>query len=172
MIRAILQQYPNDFVYSVSATTRPPRPGEIHGTDYLFLSPEEFEQFIRDDRLLEWEHVHDYYYGTPRQFIDEAINQGKMVLLDIDVNGALRIAERYPQICLTIFLAPPSIDKLVERLRARKTDSAEAINRRLERIPLEMKKASQFDYIIINDDLQRTIDEVVQVIFEFRKKHN
>lgn len=172
VIRAILQQYPADFVYSISATTRPPRPGEIHGYDYLFLSPEQFQQLIDAELLLEWEQVHGYYYGTPKQFIEQAIDQGKMVLLDVDVNGALRIAKRYPQNCLTIFLAPPSMEKLVERLQARKTDSEAAIHRRLERIPMEMKKSSQFDYVIINDDLQRTIEEVVRVIHEFRKKRN
>lgn len=172
VIRAILQQFPDDFVYSVSATTRPPRPGEIHGKDYFFLSSEQFEQLIKNDLLLEWEQVHDHYYGTPRQFIEQSMAQGKMVLLDIDVNGALRIAERYRQNCLTIFLAPPSLEKLIERLKARKTDSTAAINRRLERIPMEMKKSNQFDYVIINDDFRRTVAEVVQVIHDFRNKRN
>jgi guanylate kinase len=169
IIQKILKKYPEQYVYSVSATTRKPRPGEVDGTDYFFLSDEQFQKDIENNLFLEWENVHGYLYGTPKKYIEKFIDEGKYVLLDIDVNGALRIADNYSERTITIFVAPPSMDSLIERLKNRKTDSAEEINRRLERIPMEMEKAKQFDHVIINDQLDETVEQVVRIVENFRE---
>jgi len=164
IIQKILQKYPEQYVYSISATTRKPRPGEVNGKDYFFLSEEQFRNDIENNLFLEWENVHGYLYGTPKSYIEKCIDDGKYVLLDIDVNGAFRIAENYPEKTITIFVAPPSMDMLIERLKNRKTDSAGEINKRLERIPMEMEKAKQFDHIVINDKLDTTVEEVIRIV--------
>lgn len=164
IIHKILKKYPKQFVYSISATTRKPRPGETKGKDYFFLSEEQFRNDINNNLFLEWENVHGYLYGTPKTYIEKCIDEGKYVLLDIDVNGALRVARNYPERTITIFVSPPSIDELIERLRNRKTDSDGEINKRLERIPMEIEKAKQFNHIVINDQLDRTVEEVVRII--------
>ncbi len=164
IIHKILQKYPEQYVYSVSATTRKPRPGEIDGKDYFFLSEEQFRKGIENNLFLEWENVHGYLYGTPKTYIEECINEGKYVLLDIDVKGALLLADNYLKRVITIFVSPPSMDILMERLKNRKTDSAGEINKRLERIPMEMKKAKRFDHIIINDKLDTTVEQVVKIV--------
>ena len=164
IIHKILQKYPEQYVYSISATTRKPRPGEIDGRDYFFLSEEQFRRDIENNLFLEWENVHGYLYGTPKTYIEKCINEGKYVLLDIDVNGALRIADNYPDRAITIFISTPSMDILIERLKNRKTDSVGEINKRLERIPMEMEKAKQFDYVVINDQLDNTVEQVVEIV--------
>jgi guanylate kinase len=167
IIQKILQKYPEKYVYSISATTRRPRSGEIHGRDYFFLTEEQFQNDIDNDLFLEWEKVHGYFYGTPKAYIEECIKEGKFVLFDIDVNGALRVARNHPQSTITIFISPPSIEKLIERLQNRKTDSKGEINKRLERIPMEMEKAKQFDHIVINDNLDTTVEQVVRMVENF-----
>jgi len=167
IIQGILKRYPEQYVYSISATTRKPRPGEIDGTDYFFLSEKQFNKNIEHKLFLEWENVHGYLYGTPQAYIEKYINDGKYALLDLDVNGALRVAQDYPGRTITIFISPPSIEKLVERLQNRKTDSSAEINRRLERIPMEMEKAKHFDYVVINDQLEKTVEQVVRLIEDF-----
>ena len=164
IIHKILQKYPEQYVYSISATTRKPRPGEIDGRDYFFLSEEQFRRDIKNNLFLEWENVHGYLYGTPKTYIEKCINEGKYVLLDIDVNGALRIADNYPDRAITIFISTPSMDMLIERLKNRKTDPVGEINKRLERIPMEMEKAKQFDYVVINDQLDNTVEQVVEIV--------
>jgi guanylate kinase len=167
IIHKILQKYHDQYVYSVSATTRKPRPGEIDGKDYFFLSKEQFRRDIENNLFLEWENVHGYLYGTPKTYIEKCINEGKYVLLDIDVNGALRIADNYPDRVITIFISMPSMDMLIERLKNRKTDSVGEISRRLERIPMEMEKAKQFDHVVINNQLDKTVEQVVKFIENF-----
>ncbi|UCE05186.1 MAG: guanylate kinase [bacterium] len=164
VIQKILQKHSEKYVYSISATTRKPRPGEIDGKDYFFLSEEQFRNNISNDLFLEWENVHGYFYGTPKAYIEKCINDGKFVLLDIDVNGALQVAQNYPEKTITIFISPPSMEKLIERLQNRQTDSDEEINKRLERIPIEMEKSKQFDYIVFNYKLDKTAEEVVRIV--------
>ena len=168
IIHRILQKYPEQYVYSISATTRKPRPGEIDGKDYFFLSEERFQRDIINDLFLEWQNVHGYLYGTPKNYIDKCIGEGKYVLLDIDVNGALRVVDNYLQRTITIFVSPPSMEMLIKRLKNRKTDSASEINRRLERIPMEMEKAKQFDHVVINDKLDTTVEQVVRIVENFK----
>ncbi|HEX9973797.1 MAG TPA: guanylate kinase [bacterium] len=171
VIYRIIEKYDGNFVYSISATTRQPRPGEKNGKDYFFLTQQEFEDQIKKDLLLEWEQVHGYCYGTPKSYVEQAIAAGKFVLLDIDVNGALQIAHKFPQNTLTIFVAPPSLDELIQRLRNRKTDSENEINKRLERIPVEMEQSKRFDYVVINEKLENTVAEIVKIIKTNQKKN-
>ena len=156
IIHNILARYPKQFVYSVSATTRKPRPNEVHGKDYFFLSTEQFEKDINNDRFLEWEIVHGYYYGTPKKHIYDFITRDKNVLLDIDVKGAFAVTKKFTGNAITIFIVPPSIDELIRRLKNRKTDSNEEIDKRLKRIPMEMENSNKFDYIVINKTIIKT----------------
>ena len=164
IIHKVLESDPEKFIYSVSATTRDSRPGEIHGKDYFFLTEKQFFEKVEEKQFLEWEEVHGYYYGTDLIFIKKTIKEGKYVLLDLDVNGALRVAQNYEGSAITIFIAPPSVDELIIRLQKRKTDSVHEINKRLKRIPMEMKKSTQFDYIVVNNKLDQTVNNVLKII--------
>lgn len=166
IIQKILERDTEKFIYSISATTRKRRPGEVHGKDYFFLSVSQFLKKIEKNQFLEWEQVHGHYYGTDLNFIEQCIKNEKYVLLDIDVNGALEVTKNYQGKAVTIFIAPPSIDVLVKRLKARKTDSEQEINRRLQRIPLEMEKSKEFDYIVVNNNLNETVNIVIKIIDE------
>ncbi len=164
-IARTLEQKYNNLVISISATTRPRRPNEQDGVDYYFLSTEEFEEAIRRGRFLEYELVHGYYYGTLKDSVDDAVREGKTVLFDIDVNGALSIKKHYPQ-ALLIFIKPPSKEILVERLKKRRSESEEAIHKRLQRMEYEYTMGKRFDHIVVNDDLQRVIKEIEHLITE------
>jgi guanylate kinase len=164
IINKVLETDPEKFIYSVSATTREPRPGEIHGKDYFFLTEKQFFENVEEKQFLEWEEVHGYYYGTDLNFIKKTTKEGKYALLDLDVNGALRVAQNYEGSAITIFIAPPSDDELTIRLQKRKTDSVQEINKRLKRIPMEMKKSTQFDYIVVNNKLDQTVNNVLKII--------
>ncbi len=168
VIKNIDQEKNDDYIYSVSMTTRPPRAGEVDGRDYWFVSHDEFQRKIENGELIEYEQVHDWFYGTPKAPVLTWLTQGKVVLLDLDVLGALRLKEQLGDEVLLIFLRPPSEDVLVERLKKRSTESAEQINRRLERVHLEMSKADDFDVVIVNDNLNETIDNVKKTINEHR----
>ncbi len=148
---------------SVSATTRPPRYNEVHGKHYYFISKEEFLEKIKNNEFLEYENVFGNYYGSLRSQVLQQLEQGFSVLFDIDVNGALRIKKNYPDAVL-IFIKPPSPEELERRLRARKTEDEAVIRKRLERIPEEYRKAEKFDHIVINDDLDKAVEEVEQII--------
>lgn len=158
----------SDYIYSVSMTTRPPRDGEVNGRDYWFVSHDEFQRKIKNDELIEYEQVHDWFYGTPKAPIQEWLANGKTVLLDLDVLGALCLKKQLGDEVLLIFLRPPREEVLIERLKNRSTESIEQINRRLERVHLEMSKANEFDIVIVNDDLQDTIKNVKKIIHENR----
>lgn len=147
--------------FSVSATTRPARPGEVHGEDYLFLSQEEFDRLLAEDAFLEWAVVHKKHrYGTLRSTVDEALAGGKNVLLEIDLQGARQVRQRLPEAHF-VFLAPPSFDDLVSRLTGRGTESAEEQQRRLETARIELAAESEFDVTIINDDVDRAARELI-----------
>lgn len=171
IIQLILQRFADQYVYSISATTRMPRPGEVNGRDYFFLTEAQFQTDIENGRFLEYENVHGYLYGTPNAFVEKCLTEGKRVLLDLDVNGALQAAKSYPARTITIFIAPPSIEVLMHRLQHRQTDSAAEINKRLERIPMEMEKAKLFDHIVINDQLEKTAEQVVRLVEAFTMRN-
>lgn len=170
VIRRILKRNPDKFVYSISTTTRKPRPNEINGIDYHFLSEGEFKEKIENNQFLEWEEVHGYYYGTDANFIEKCLNAGKHVLLDLDVNGSLSVAEKYKNRAITVFIAPPSVNVLIERLKKRNAESEEEINERMKRIPMEMEKSLKFDYVIVNENLEETVENVMNIINKANSK--
>ena len=152
-------------MFSVSATTRSQRRGERDGIDYYFVSREKFEELIHSGALIEHEEIFGNYYGTPKSEVERARQMSKSLLFDIDVKGGISIRKQFPAESLLIFIAPPDFTVLEARLRARKTESAETIERRLERAGMEMGMASQYDHIIVNDHLKRAVEEVEGLIF-------
>lgn len=148
---------------SVSATTRSPRSGEVEGVHYFFLKKEDFRKMIEDGQLLEWAEVYGNYYGTPLRYVRETLDGGNDIILEIDIQGAFQVKEKLPEAVL-IFIAPPSKSDLELRLLSRGADSPEEIEKRLECAAGEMKLASRYDYIIINDEIRRTVDKAMAII--------
>ncbi len=161
----------DNFKLSVSATTRLPRPGETNGIEYFFVSRPEFEKLIADDGLLEYAQYCDNYYGTPKKAVFDMINNGIDVFLEIEIKGFLQIKEKYPE-CVSIFLLPPSVEELEKRLIGRGTEPMEVIEKRLETARTELKYADQFDYTVINDDVDRAKDEIIDIISNIKKERN
>ena len=162
LCRKVVERHP-EIVYSISVTSRPPRPNEKHGQDYHFVSAADFEEMLESDALVEWAMVHDNYYGTPRKDISGQLEQGRDVIMDIDTVGARSVKKTYPQ-AISIFVIPPSIEALKQRLMSRATDSDEGIRKRLNKARLEMEQIGDFDYWLVNDDLNQAIDAVVAII--------
>ena len=152
-----------DVVFSVSATTRPARSHEVDGVDYHFLSETDFRAMIEADEFVEWAEVHGHLYGTSRQALRAALDDGRFLILDIDVQGAMQMRERVPDVVL-VFVLPPSADALVERLTERGTEGEDTVARRIENARAELEQASQFDYIVVNDDLEQAIDAVRSIV--------
>ena len=155
---------PEEFYFSVSHTTRSPRKGEINGKDYYFVSKEKFLKMIKNDEFLEWVEVFGTYYGTAKSEIEKAFSQNKHLVLDIEVIGATRIRSYFGNSAVFIFVLPPSIEELKKRLEKRGTEDANKIRERIQRSKEEIKFASWFDYIIINDDLKKAKDELFSII--------
>ena len=163
--REILSRHPAEVIFSVSATTRSMRAGERDGADYYFLSREKFEELIASGALIEHEEIFGNYYGTPKSEVQRAKLMGKSLLFDIDVKGGLSIRRLFPKESLLIFIAPPDMQTLEARLRTRMTESDATIARRLERAQMEMSMADQYDQMVVNDDLERAVREVEEIIF-------
>lgn len=163
LVRSLLNRHP-DIYLSVSMTTRSPRPGEIDGQDYFFVTPEKFQELIAGEQLLEWAQFAGNYYGTPRQTVEEKVQQGTLVLLEIELEGARQIRASFPG-AMRLFILPPSMSELERRLRDRQSESPEAITRRLNRAIIEIAAAHEFDVQIINDDFDRALTEVESVLF-------
>ncbi|MCL2627241.1 MAG: guanylate kinase [Oscillospiraceae bacterium] len=162
VIKKLLELCPN-LKFSVSATTRAPRPGETDGVEYFFLSKEKFEDMIEKDSFLEWaEYVGDYY-GTPRQPIYDNIDDGHTVILDIEVQGARQVMQKEPD-AVTIFIVPPDIEELNRRLRGRGTDSEEKLLARMERAKLEFKEMNKYNHVVSNDIVDRAAGEIIKLI--------
>ena len=168
VIRRLLASGNGDFRYSISATTRRLRAGEVDGRDYHFMSLEEFEKNKERGEFVEWAEVHGNYYATPKRSIENWLEEGKTVFLDLDVNGGLEVKEYFKEAALLIFINPPSVESLMQRLKDRRTETQPEIDKRLERVPEEMKKSKQYDYQILNEDLDTTITETLEII----KNHN
>lgn len=151
------------FVFSVSATTRPPRRHEVEGKDYEFVSEEVFRRMIAAGELAEWAEVHGHLYGTPRRNLDRAAEQGRHPVLDIDVQGAGQIRRNVPEAIL-VFVFPPTADALLRRLRVRGTEDPAELRRRLEAAGPELEQAKEFDYIVVNDDLAGAVSAVRAII--------
>ena len=159
---------PSNLTFSISATTRAPRGEEVDGRDYYFLSREAFMQRVGRDEFLEWEEVYSgTCYGTLKSEIERIWNEGKVIVFDVDVNGGRNIKKYFGSDALSIFVMPPSVEVLEQRLRSRGTDSEEAIVKRLARSAEELKQAPAFDVTIVNDDLQRAVAETRKKIEEF-----
>ena len=162
LCRAVRQRLP-DLRYSVSYTTRRPRGGEENGVDYHFLTHAAFRKGINADKWAEWAEVHGNYYGTSAEFIDRALGDGCDVLLDIDVQGMEQILKRYPD-SVTIFIMPPSLAVLRQRLQDRGTDSAASISERLDNAAEEIRRRKRYRYIVVNDRLEEAIEELTAII--------
>lgn len=163
IMKALLSQY-DSYAFSVSATTRAPRPGEVDGKDYFFISQDEFEKMIENGEFVEYAKYVSNYYGTPKKYVEEKLKEGKDVILEIETNGALTIKEKFPD-SLLLFVMPPSVDEIYHRLKKRGTESDEVIMQRMERACEEAKVINKYDYLVVNDDLDecvRNIHETVQ----------
>jgi guanylate kinase len=163
---AIMERHP-EILFSVSATSRTQRANEVNGVDYFFLAKEEFEKKIRNHELIEWELIYGNYYGTLKGEVDRALESGHSMLFDIDVNGALSIKKQYPADSVLIFIEPPNMEELIQRLKNRKTEGAESLQKRIERVPMEMERRALFDERIVNDDLEKAIADVDAIIFKY-----
>lgn len=159
----MLREAMPELEYSVSVTTRAPRIGEVEGVNYYYVDKATFERMIENDELLEWAKVYDNYYGTPKKKVLEHIKQGKDIILEIDIQGAMNIKKQYPQ-GVFIFIVPPSIKELEERITKRGTDSAETIRKRLSCASEELSYVSEYDYVIVNDTLENAIEKLKAVI--------
>ncbi|MCH4905492.1 guanylate kinase [Cylindrospermopsis raciborskii CHAB3438] len=162
LMQKLLAQHPQLY-YSVSATTRSPRPGEIDGKSYYFITPNSFQELVAQGEFLEWAEFAGNYYGTPRAAVLEQIQLGRSVILEIELAGARQIKASYPD-ALSIFILPPSFLELETRIRARGQDSDEAITRRLNRAKEEIKAASEFDIQIVNDNFATTLNELETIL--------
>ena len=160
--RALVGAAP-EFVFSVSATTRPPRGDERDRVDYHFVDRDAFEAMIEGGDLVEWAEVHGHLYGTPRANLEDAAERGEHVVLDIDVQGARQIRERVPEAVL-VFVFPPSLETLLERLDKRGTERPEEVARRLRNARDELERAADFDYVVVNDDLEEAVGAVRAVV--------
>ncbi|MEH2391198.1 MAG: guanylate kinase [Nostoc sp.] len=164
LMRSLLQRHP-ELYYSVSVTTRSPRPGEIDGKNYYFISRNQFEQLVAEGEFLEWAEFADNYYGTLREAVLNQIHSGKLVVLEIELEGARQIRASFPS-AFSIFILPPSFDELEKRIRDRAQDSEEAIARRLLRAQVEIKAVDEFDIQIVNDDFETALNDIEAVLFK------
>ncbi len=158
LVKRLMEEYDN-YCLSVSRTTRMPRAGEKDGVHYIFSTDEEFQQMIREDGFVEYAGYVGNYYGTPRAFVEENLARGKDVLLEIEMQGALKVKERYPQ-ALLIFVLPPSFRELKRRLVNRGTETAEVIEQRMARAREEIKYMEYYDYYLVNDDLEECVQKL------------
>ena len=169
IVQWLMKEHPELKLYfSISCTSRAPRGTEQNGVEYFFLTPEEFRSKIQNDEFLEYEEVYqDRFYGTLKQQVENQRNQGQNVVFDVDVKGGINIKKYYGDEALSLFIQPPSVEELRRRLEGRATDTAEAIAERLAKTEYEMTFASQFDHIIVNDDLETAKQETLQIVKAF-----
>ena len=162
VMKALLNKYDN-YALSVSATTRNPRPGEENGREYFFLTESQFEDMIKNDELIEHARYVDHYYGTPKKYVEEKMAAGKDVILEIEIQGAMKIREKFPD-TLLVFVCPPSMEELKNRLVGRGTETLDVINGRLRRAVEESRGMDKYDYLLINDDLEECVDTLHETI--------
>lgn len=168
VLKELLSSYP-ELLFSISSVTRNMREGEVEGEKYNFISREVFERMIKNGEFLEYNIYCGNYYGTPKAPVDKAIATGKDIILELDVNGAANIRKIYPD-CISVFIMPPSYEVLKARLSGRGTETEEVVNERMNAAIDEIKRAGEFDYLIINDKLESAIKDFADIIFTERKK--
>lgn len=162
LVKELLKKYDN-YALSISMTTRAPREGERHGVEYFFTDKQHFEEIINQNGLIEHASYCGNYYGTPRAYVEEQMAAGRNVILEIEIQGALKIKEKFPE-SLLIFVTPPSAGELKRRLEKRGTESAEVISQRLARAVEESEGIEAYDYIVINDDLEACVEEIHRLV--------
>ncbi len=160
---AALRKRVSEIVYSVSVTTRQPRVGEVDGVNYFFKSQEQFQQMIERNLLLEWAEYANHSYGTPREFVELTLAQGKDVILEIEVQGAMQVKEKFPE-GVFIFLMPPSLDELRNRIENRGTEDDQTIRKRLQLAADEIKLLEQYDYAVVNDQVESACNKIISII--------
>ena len=162
VIKEFLNKHP-EFRLSISCTTRGKREGEVHGVNYFFLSPNEFKECISNNEFLEWAEFSGNHYGTKKAFVNDCLNNGENLILEIDTKGALNVKKIMPEAEL-IFIAPPSVEELEARLSGRHTETEEAIQKRLASIKLEIENSKQFDYKVVNDTVENAVKELEKIM--------
>ena len=166
--KKILNDLP-EVAYSISATTRAPRPGEVDGKEYYFLDVDEFKNWIADGKFLEYAKVYGNFYGTPLNKIEERLNRGEDILLEIDVQGALNVKKKCPE-GIYIFLLPPSLEELKRRIEGRGTETPESLSRRLKNAVAEIKIGTEYDYVVVNDTIDNAVAQIKSIIAAERCK--
>ncbi len=164
LMKELLKNYPGQYTLSISATTRQPRDGEAHGREYFFITKEEFEKMIAEDQLIEYARYVDNYYGTPRAYVEQKLEEGKDVILEIEIQGAMKVKETFPETVL-LFVTPPTACELKNRLTGRGTESEAVIDSRLRRAVEEADGMDRYDYLVVNDDLEictRELHDIIQ----------
>ena len=162
VMKRLMEKY-DGYALSVSATTRKPRPGEEDGREYFFRTRDEFEKLIEEDALLEYAQYVENYYGTPRSYVEEQLQAGRNVILEIEIQGAMKIKEKIPE-ALLVFVTPPTVEELERRLTGRGTETAQVIADRLARAGEEAEGMGQYDYILVNDTVEECVDHLHQII--------
>lgn len=162
VMKRLLEKY-DDYALSISVTTRNPRPGEEDGREYFFRKREEFEKLIQEDALIEYAQYVENYYGTPRSYVEEQLQAGRNVILEIEIQGAMKVKKKIPE-ALLVFVTPPTVEELERRLRDRGTETAQVIADRLARAGEEAKGMDQYDYILVNVTVEECVDHLHQII--------
>lgn len=164
ILNELLKDKTLKLTYSVSMTTRSPRPGEVHGKNYFFVSKDEFQQAIKNKELLEYAEFVGNYYGTPKAYVDEQRAKGKNIILEIETKGAKQVIKKFGDDVLSIYVVPPSIDELQRRLETRNTEPMEIIKKRVAKAKRELKSLDMFNYVVTNDDLKETENKIKGII--------
>ncbi|MBP3457624.1 MAG: guanylate kinase [Lachnospiraceae bacterium] len=170
LMKRLLESHDN-YALSISMTTRAPRPGEIHGKHYFFVEKDEFEKTIAEDGLIEYAQYCGNYYGTPKSYVEQCLNEGRDVILEIEIQGALKVKKKFPEAVL-VFVTPPSAMELRNRLIGRGTETKEVIDKRLSRAVEEAQGIENYDYIVINDELDRCVEDIHAIVMALHCKTN
>ncbi len=163
VVKEVMKKYSDTYALSISATSRQPRPGERDGIEYFFKTREEFEEMIANDELVEYAQYVSNYYGTPKAYVEEQLAAGKDVILEIEIQGALKIKEKFPE-TLLLFMTPPSADELKDRLVGRGTETMDVVESRLARAVEEAQGIEKYDYLIVNDDLEECVEQFHSIV--------
>ena len=163
VVKEVIKKYSDKYALSISATSRQPRPGETDGIEYFFKTREEFEEMIAKDELVEYAQYVENYYGTPKAYVEDQLAAGKDVILEIEIQGALKIKKKFPD-TLLLFMTPPSAEELKKRLVGRGTEAMEVIESRLARAVEEAQGIEEYDYLIVNDDLQECVEQFHNIV--------